>query len=1444
MYLLAFGMIQNLHSQVLVNETFSYTLNSALTSNGYTAHSGGTTNEIQVTSGALVHSGYPLSGMGNSISLANTGQDVNKGFAQVSSGNLFASMLVKATAVQNSGDYFFNFGASTLGTNYHGRLFIKKISTTTFTFGISKTGSETAAVYSTNTYIVDSTYLIVVEYQFNSGSNNDSIKLYINPNSSAPSNAIIASDMSATDLANVGTYVFRQGSSSKAPTVKISSLRISSTWADIFSASTATVATPTFNPTGGTYYNSQSVSLSSTTSNASIYYTLNGNNPTSSDALFSTPIIINSTQTAKARAYAAGMDSSAVATANYSFKVDTAKASVASGNYSSPQTVSLSSSTMSAIIYYTLNGNTPTQNDLLYSNSIVINSNITLKTRGYKTGYDSSVVSTYNYNFVNPSAALPTFSPLAGSFSSAQTVSISSTTSSSTIYYTLDGSIPTSASTLYATPLSVNTTTTIKARAYAAGMDSSAVAIGAFIIRVDTIHASVPSGTYTTPQTISLNTSTSGASIYYTLNGNTPTQSDSLYTVPFTISTNKTLKTIGFKAGIDSSVISTYNYIFTAPIVTLPLVDTFAYGMNSLLTDHGYVAAANAGINPIKVANSPLVYATYPQSNKGSSILIDTTGEDVKKNFYRINGGEVYASFLVNVTKATTSGDYFFHFGDTTGSSNFTRVFIKRNSSGALAFGISKTGSSTTYTSYNYALNNTYHLVINYKMIAGSSNDSVKLWVNPIMYSKPAATVVGNTNYSDLLNVSSYAFRQGSSSNAPRLQLSGLMVDTSWDSLFSSVMAPVATPTFNPAGGNFDHDTLVAISCATSGASIYYTTDGTNPSLASTLYSAPINVTGTTIIKAIGYKTGYDSSAVASAAYIFVVDSIIASMPTGYYQNPISVNLSTSTTGATIYYTIDGSTPTQSSPVYSSAINISSTIILKARGYKLGYGSSPVFSWAYSFGAMPGSLPFIDTFNIAINSTLVSYGYTAHSASGSNSIEVTGPALTYTNYPLSGSGNSITVDTTGEDVNKSFSSLNSGTVYSSFLLNVKKATTTGDYFFHMGADTLASTYKGRLFIKRNASNQVAFGISKSSTTASGITYTGFDYALNTTYHVIMAYDINSGTNDDSILLWIDPVMAIQPPALISCPDVTSTDLANVGSFAFRQGSGSNAPRVELSGLMIDTSWTNMFAGVPLHVNTPSFNPPAGTYSTAQNVSMQTTTPGSTIYYTLDGTTPNQSSTLYTGSVLISSTTTIKAIAYKTGYQNSSIGIANYSISAGSTPTVNTQSASLIGPDSAVLVGSVVSDGGSVLTDRGFCYATHSNPTISDFVSHVNGGVGAYNTTIKNLTPNTTYFFRAFATNSAGTSYGLILSFNTLNISIEPSISNPIVAYPNPTTEQVIIENAEGFQLNVLNANGALVRSIQLNSIRYTLNVSDLIGGVYILQMKKGNQLITLKLVVE
>jgi len=129
-----------------------------------------------------------------------------------------------------------------------------------------------------------------------------------------------------------------------------------------------------------------------------------------------------------------------------------------------------------------------------------------------------------------------------------------------------------------------------------------------------------------------------------------------------------------------------------------------------------------------------------------------------------------------------------------------------------------------------------------------------------------------------------------------------------------------------------------------------------------------------------------------------------------------------------------------------------------------------------------------------------------------------------------------------------------------------------------------------------------------------------------------------------------------------------------------------------------------------------------------------------------------------------------------------------------TPTVTTTAVSSITTTTASSGGNVTSDGGTSVTARGVCWSTSANPTISDSHTTDGTGTGPFTRSITGLSPGTTYHVRAYATNSAGTSYGSDLTFTTSVCSQSP---------PTVTTNAADNITASGARLNVsVNPNGA------------------------------------------
>ncbi len=224
--------------------------------------------------------------------------------------------------------------------------------------------------------------------------------------------------------------------------------------------------------------------------------------------------------------------------------------------------------------------------------------------------------------------------------------------------------------------------------------------------------------------------------------------------------------------------------IATNSAPSLPLTENFGYVTGTFLTDNGWLAHNAAGTNPIPVNDSPLSYPGYINSGLGKSVSMTTSGEDDNRAFNGVTTGSIYASFMVNVTSAQATGDYFFHMGpENTTSLFYAKVFVKKNAGDSLAIGVAKRNNTdVVYTPFSYALNTTLLIAVKYTFNAGTiTDDEVKLWVNPVLDGiEPAATLTQTDLGEDALSLGMLALRQGGTTTAAALTLGGIRIANTW----------------------------------------------------------------------------------------------------------------------------------------------------------------------------------------------------------------------------------------------------------------------------------------------------------------------------------------------------------------------------------------------------------------------------------------------------------------------------------------------------------------------------------------------------------------------------------------------------------------------------------------------------------------------------------------
>lgn len=225
----------------------------------------------------------------------------------------------------------------------------------------------------------------------------------------------------------------------------------------------------------------------------------------------------------------------------------------------------------------------------------------------------------------------------------------------------------------------------------------------------------------------------------------------------------------------------------------------------------------------------------------------------------------------------------------------------------------------------------------------------------------------------------------------------------------------------------------------------------------------------------------------------------------------------------------------------------------------------------------------IENFDYTDGSNLTSNGWTAHSSSGTQPITVDPTMLAFTGYLYSGLSKSALLDNNGEDVNKTFTEQTTGTVYTSFMVNVTNV--VAGYFVNLGGNPISTAFRGKVWIGGTNSG-MSFGLSVGSNTA---TSTANSYAINTTYLIVLKYNIVEGTTNDEVSLFVfdTSVPATEPvvPTIGPLTDATQSDI-KPAALALRQFNASQ--NMKIGGIRIGTTWTD--AGLPVELSSFSVNP--------------------------------------------------------------------------------------------------------------------------------------------------------------------------------------------------------------------------------------------------------------
>ena len=993
---------------------------------------------------------------------------------------------------------------------------------------------------------------------------------------------------------------------------------------------TPSVATPTFSPAAGTYYEAQNVTIACATDEATIYYTLDGTDPTTESTVYSTPIAISETTTVKAMAAKEGMNNSNIATATYTIEeaptpITIAEArALANNEYALVQGIvtfidgrNVYVQDATAGIDLFLNNNTVPSalaiGDMVlaYGQKTVFSGLVELKNINGGDAEQFSIVSNGNELPVAVKTIAEILEDYAGT-------NMLQSTRVQIVEATI-GEINTNNNTpitqgentmnIYKMPtvegLLENDIVTVTGVVGCYNNPQLRVASAADVTyehpQVQTVATPTftpAEGTYTEAQNVTIACETEGATIYYTLDGTDPTDESTVYAEPIAIAATTTVKAFAIKEGMNDSEIATALYTIEEPatptaytLITnnVALVPGDKYLVVGVKSDTIFKALGKQNTNNrAAVAVTPVenVISIVPATTNEGGVFELTLGQDSTGYwtlYDAVNAGYLYAAGTGSANnlkyQATNDakGQWTIEVADSgvatikAPASGTTRNWIRYNDNS----GVFSCYGSGQLDVYLYKAGDipqpTYYTV---SVAEGITNGTVT--VNPESATEGATiTVTATPAQGYELATLTYTYGETTNNIDPTtmqfvMPAANVMVNATF-----AEMASVATPTFTPAAGTYITTQYVTLACETEDATIYYTLDGTDPTIESTVYADSITISATTTVKAFAVKEGLNNSEIASATYTIVPVMTIA----------------------------------EAKALENNAMALVQAVVT-----------------------------FIDGRNVYVQDATAGIDLYLNSNTVPTTLAIGDMVMAYGKKTVYNGLTELT-------------SINGGNE------NVFRVISTGNELPAPVVKTIAEILADEAGDKLLQSSRVQI-----------------------VEAIIGTINLNGNT---SITQGENSVNIYKIPAV---EGLLANDIVTVTSVVARYN-GNLQLRVAYAS---DVTFEHP---VVQTVATPTFAPEAGTYYEAQNVTITCETEGATIYYTLDGTDPTVESAVYSTPIAIAETTTVKAFAVKEGMNDSEIATAEYVITAAPTAkdyTLITHNVALV-PGEKYLIVSVKND---------------------------------------------------------------------------------------------------------------------------------------------------------
>jgi hypothetical protein len=416
---------------------------------------------------------------------------------------------------------------------------------------------------------------------------------------------------------------------------------------------------------------------------------------------------------------------------------------------------------------------------------------------------------------------------------------------------------------------------------------------GSVVARVASPTFSPAEGTYTSVQSVSIGCATEDATIHYTTDGSTPNEESPVYSGPVAVSASQTLKAVARREGMTDSAIATAAYVINLTTVPLIIVagesNAAGWALNSLATAGELAVRSNVRIlNNADLELEALDVGTNNQIQDG--VTVNTTTHGLEIGFANtLDAGrwpsDIETLFLVKAGRdGAKSDEWLPDAGTDYWADLVTRVEAARSGLAALgvvgvpvviwSLGLNETGGVATST-WKTRIETIF---ANVRTLLGAGTPiymtrfdypiaSDGEWFNPAIDAIAAADAnvhvistldIGGGDASAVMGEPGVDLHWG---YAGFLDMAERIVD-----MMYGASGALAAPSFSLAGGNYTGDQTLTIT-GPSGATIRYTTDGSQPSSHAAVYSGPLTLSADVTVRAIAMKRGWKNSPETSADY-------------------------------------------------------------------------------------------------------------------------------------------------------------------------------------------------------------------------------------------------------------------------------------------------------------------------------------------------------------------------------------------------------------------------------------------------------------------------------------------------------------------------------------------------------------------------------------------------